>query len=174
MKKILGISILSVLVLSFFAVPAGVSAKTCQEQCADSGLLGTNLEACKAGCSWQGSACYTNCDTSYPSANKPTENDACRKGCGLKSTGTDPTSPINDVAEIEGLVRWVARWIAIMVSVIAVIFIILGGVAYITAGGDAEKAKGARQKVVYGLIGLAIAALAWGAESIVRSVLSPK
>lgn len=167
MKKILGISILSVLVLSLFAVPALVSAKTCSEQCGeiykgDSGLI----SACQAGCTNQGTACFTTCGTTYPSSGPSL--DACKKGCSLGA------APITASTDIEALVTAVARWISIVVSVIAVIFITLGGVGYITAGGDAEKATGARQKIVYGLVGLAIAALAWGAEALVRSFLALK
>lgn len=50
-------------------------------------------------------------------------------------------------------------------------FIVLGGASYITSGGNAEKAKEAQNKIIYGLIGLGVAALAWGAEALVRSVL---
>jgi len=136
MKKFLGISILSVLVLSFFAVPALVSARCPETPC------------------------------------PPGSGQLCNLAGECVAAGSE--SPIKNVTDIDALVRAVARWIAIVVSVIAVIFIILGGVSYITAGGDEEKAKGARQKIVYGLVGLAIAALAWGAESIVRSALSLK
>jgi len=81
------------------------------------------------------------------------------------------SSPVTSVSGIDDLIRSVARWIAILISIIAVIFIILGGVSYITAGGDEEKAKGAKNKIIYGLIGLGVAALAWGAEALVRSAL---
>jgi len=167
MKKILGISILSVFALSLFAMPALVSAATCAQQCDQIyGAGSTAAIACQTGCTNQGTACYTTCQTTYPTGG-PTL-DACKKGCFLTA------APITASTDIEALVTAVARWISIVVSVIAVIFIILGGVSYITAGGDAEKATGARQKVVYGLIGLAIAALAWGAEALVRSFLALK
>jgi len=48
---------------------------------------------------------------------------------------------------------------------------LLGGFNYVASGGDSEKAGKARQQIIYGLIGLAIVILAWGAEALVRSFL---
>ncbi|MFH1392676.1 MAG: hypothetical protein ABIG90_03380 [bacterium] len=145
MKKILILSMLSVFIMSLFAVPALVSAGACN-------FTDPLQPTCPSG--------YF-CD----SVTNPTTPE-----CKLVGTA----SPITNISGVDALVRAVARWISIVVSVIAVIFIVLGGASYITAGGDAEKAGAARQKIVYGLVGLAIAALAWGAEAIVRSVLSLK
>lgn len=170
MKKILAMSLISVFVLTLFAIPALVSAATCQEQCVNSGYLGTNLTACRNGCNNQGDNCRTvYCDTTYE--DKPEGLAACKKGCSFISSASDPNSPITDVSDIEALIRSISRWLAILISVIGIIFIILGGASYITSGGDEEKAGAAKKKIIYGLIGLAIAMLAWGAESLVRSFL---
>lgn len=166
MKKILSITsltILSVFALSIFAMPAMVSAADCDAQCAQiyEGQQ-DKIDDCEKGCDWQSqSDCTGTCRTSTAIEDET----ACQKGCSLGA------SPITKISDIENLITAVARWISVIVSVIAVIFIILGGASYITAGGDEDKAGAAKQKIVYGLIGLAIAAVAWGAEALVRSFL---
>ena len=138
-------------------VPKQTPTGACAENC---NSIPKCLEACKMG---EKNLCLKVCRT-YLS---DTELGTCESACGTFSS-----SPIEDVGGVEGLITSVARWISIMISVIAVIFIILGGFGYITAGGDEDKAGSAKTKIMYGLIGLAVAALAWGAEALVRSALN--
>lgn len=56
-----------------------------------------------------------------------------------------------------------------VIGFIAVIVIILGGVEYTTSAGDSGKVKKAKDTIMYGIIGLVIALLAY---SIVNFVLS--
>lgn len=58
--------------------------------------------------------------------------------------------------------------ISIIVGVVAVIMIIFGGFKYITSGGTSEKVTGAKNTILYGLIGLIIVALA---QVIIKFVL---
>lgn len=58
--------------------------------------------------------------------------------------------------------------ISIIVGVIAVIMIIVGGFRYIASGGKAESVQGAKNTILYALIGLIIVALA---QIVVRFVL---
>src|SRR3972149_12006875 len=58
--------------------------------------------------------------------------------------------------------------LSITVAVIAVIMIIVGGFRYVTSGGKQESVTGAKNTILYGLIGLVIVA---GAQSIVNFVL---
>ena len=48
-----------------------------------------------------------------------------------------------------------------LVAVVAVIFIIVGGVQYITSSGDTGKATKARNTILYAVIGLVVALLAF-------------
>ena len=48
-----------------------------------------------------------------------------------------------------------------VIGIVAVIFIIMGGVQYMTASGDASKAKKAKDTILYACIGLAVCALAF-------------
>ena len=56
-----------------------------------------------------------------------------------------------------------------VVAVVAVVFIIVGGVQYITSSGDTGKAMKAKNTIMYAVIGLVIALLAF---AIVNFVLS--
>ena len=56
-----------------------------------------------------------------------------------------------------------------VIGFVAVVVIILGGVQYTTSAGDAGKVKKAKDTIMYGIIGLVIALLAY---SIVNFVLA--
>ena len=45
-------------------------------------------------------------------------------------------------------------------AMVAVVVIIMGGVTYMTSGGDAGKVKKGKDTILYGLIGLIVCALA--------------
>jgi len=47
-----------------------------------------------------------------------------------------------------------------IIGSIAVLFLVIGGIRYITSGGNAESVKKAKNQISYSLIGLVIAALA--------------
>ena len=53
-----------------------------------------------------------------------------------------------------------ANWLYVLGFAVALIIIIVGGISYMTAGGDEEKAKKAKQTIITGLIGVAIILLA--------------
>ena len=52
--------------------------------------------------------------------------------------------------------------VALIAATIACLgYLILGGISWITSGGDKTKYEEARNKITYALIGLAITALSW-------------
>lgn len=48
-----------------------------------------------------------------------------------------------------------------MLGILAVIVIVIGGIGYMTSSGDTQKVKKAKDTILYGIIGLIIAALAF-------------
>ena len=54
----------------------------------------------------------------------------------------------------------ILKAIILIMGLVAVVFIIIGGINYITSGGDAAKVKKARETILYAVIGLIICALA--------------
>lgn len=74
----------------------------------------------------------------------------------------DATSQVNGVI---GTAVSILSWV---VGIIAVIMIIVSGLRFILAGGDAGKVGTARNGIIYGLVGLVIVA---SAQTLVRFVL---
>lgn len=76
-----------------------------------------------------------------------------------------PTSPYRGtpltLSTIQGLVETVARFLILISVVIAVIFIVWGGVMYMMAGDDTTKSGAAKTRIVNGIIG-ALVVLAVG------------
>ena len=54
----------------------------------------------------------------------------------------------------------IINWVLIIVGIIAVLFIIIGGIRYATSAGDPDKVKKAKNTLLYAIIGLAVALLA--------------
>lgn len=65
----------------------------------------------------------------------------------------------------------IGSWVFAIFLAISVIYIILGAFQFVTGGGDPEQVSGARQKLIYAAIGIAIALLAAGFDDIIRSVI---
>ena len=56
-------------------------------------------------------------------------------------------------------------------GLVAIVSIIIAGVAYITAGGDVQKAASARKRIYNALIGLAVVAIASGVVAFIGNTL---
>ena len=82
------------------------------------------------------------------------------------ATGTCEGGPSE--GDFNDLLAKIINIISVIVGVVAVIMIIFGGFRYITSGGSPEKVTGAKNTILYGIIGLIIVALA---QVIVRFVL---
>jgi hypothetical protein len=76
---------------------------------------------------------------------------------GMSAAG-EAAGKRGDVASIVGNVVEVLMYV---VGIVAVIIIILAGIMYATAAGDEAKVKKAKNALIGGIVGLAIAVLAW-------------
>lgn len=77
--------------------------------------------------------------------------------------------PINTICQIFQVVKVILASIGFG---IAVIIIIIGGIQYMTAGGDTEKAGKARKMIVNGLIGFVIVLAAIFILALVQGLLT--
>ncbi|MBI2669830.1 MAG: hypothetical protein HYX20_01645 [Candidatus Yanofskybacteria bacterium] len=70
----------------------------------------------------------------------------------------DPIGPGSPwtIARIESLIERIGNFMIFIGIIIAVIYIIWGGIKYMTAGGDAKKAEEARGAILNGIIGAAV------------------
>ena len=69
---------------------------------------------------------------------------------------------------LNNLMRRIINLLSLIVGVVAVIMIIIGGLRYITSGGSDTGVTGAKNTILYAVIGLIIVALA---QLLVRFVL---
>lgn len=82
---------------------------------------------------------------------------------------TDPdASPVNAEDQINTIISQIINLFSLVVGVISVIMIIIGGLKYITSGGDSGNVTNAKNTILYAIIGLVIVALA---QVIVRFVI---
>jgi cytochrome bd-type quinol oxidase subunit 2 len=82
---------------------------------------------------------------------------------------TDPdASPVNAEDQINAIISTIINLFSLVVGVISVIMIIIGGLKYITSGGDSGNVTSAKNTILYAIIGLVIVALA---QVIVRFVI---
>ncbi|MBQ3352771.1 hypothetical protein IJG89_00235 [Candidatus Saccharibacteria bacterium] len=70
-----------------------------------------------------------------------------------------------------GVFKQVTNTILYIVGIIAVIMLIIGGIKYVVSGGDAKKVTDAKNTVLYAIIGLVIAFLAFAIVNFVISAL---
>lgn len=72
----------------------------------------------------------------------------------------DQCSAQTSGSSVNNLLIKIVNIASAVVGVIAVIMIIIGGLRYITSGGDTNKVSGAKNTLLYAIIGLVIVALA--------------
>lgn len=70
-----------------------------------------------------------------------------------------------------GVVKNIINIIIGVVGVVAVVMMIVGGISFITSQGDAAKVTKARNTILYGVVGLIVALLAFAIVNFVLSSL---
>ena len=78
---------------------------------------------------------------------------------------------MNAPTDVMGVLTKIGNWLFAILLVVAVIYIILAAFDFVTAGGDPEKVKTARNNVLYAMIGIAVAFLAKGLVVLVRMIV---
>ena len=86
------------------------------------------------------------------------------------SIATNPEA-CGDQGDLNNIVRTIINTIIFVIGIVAVFMIILGGISYATSQGDANKVKKGKDTILYGIIGLVIALLAFAIVSFVLSAL---
>ncbi len=86
----------------------------------------------------------------------------------IGNTGNCQTNNEGAAENVNGLVKMIIDIFSWVVGVVSVLMIIVGGFKYITSGGDANGVTGAKNTIMYAIVGLVIVALA---QLIVKFVL---
>lgn len=82
------------------------------------------------------------------------------------------TGPIQDPRQVIGLLNAILVWVASAFWILAVIFVFYAAYIYLTAGGDPERIKKAHKQLLYAVIAIAVALMAYGMPLLVRNILS--
>lgn len=86
---------------------------------------------------------------------------------GWEAAGGDDTAPT-----LTDYVQLIINALLFIIGAVAVIMIIVGGIRYVTSGGDANAATSARNTIMYAVVGLLIAAIAYAIVNFVVSILN--
>lgn len=81
-------------------------------------------------------------------------------GANLNVDDTSCSDTSDAPEKVNSLIALVINIFSIVVGVVSVIMIIIGGLKYITSGGDSGNVSGAKNTILYAIIGLVIVALA--------------
>jgi hypothetical protein len=111
----------------------------------------------------------------YAQNGKPASTTLSRQAiCGANNdcaiTGNGDTA--GGVTGVAGILLNIARIVVYIVGALAVLFLVYGGVMYLTAGGDDGKVKSARAIITNAIIGLVIAIVAFSIVTIVQGLVS--
>ncbi len=97
--------------------------------------------------------------------------DTCT-GLTCIGAGSAATGATDGPADLSGVIKTVIEVLLYVVGVLAVAFIIYGGVKYATSAGDSAKVTAAKNTIMYSVIGLIVAILAYAIVQFVMSNLS--
>jgi hypothetical protein len=81
---------------------------------------------------------------------------------------TDQGTGEEAATQVDRIIKRVVDIFSVVVGVVAVIMIIIGGLKYITSGGDSGNISSAKNTILYAIIGLIVVVLA---QVVVRFVL---
>jgi len=79
--------------------------------------------------------------------------------------------PAYNAEDVMGILPRIINYVFGFLIAVVVLMIIIAGYVFVTAGGSPEKVAGARNWLMYALIGLAIAVLARGLVALVQLIV---
>lgn len=83
-----------------------------------------------------------------------------------------PVGLVTNVSQVWSLINTIVKYVYWFFFAVAVLFIILAAFAYLTASGDAAKVKTANTRLIYAIVAVAVALIAYGIEALVRSAMT--
>jgi hypothetical protein len=82
-----------------------------------------------------------------------------------------PQPPNVKINNIGSLISAVVGLLLILAALLAFFFLILGGIQWITSGGDKAGMEAARNKITHAIVGLIIVGAAWAIMILVQNFL---
>lgn len=98
---------------------------------------------------------------------------AVRTALALDAPRDLPTTPktLNSLQEFFDFLRTLVKWLLVFSLLIGVGAIIYGGITYVTAGGNTERAGKGSHIIGYALLGIAVMVLAFTLVSVVANIV---
>ena len=82
-------------------------------------------------------------------------------GIGEQTPGNvAPVADVQNASGLLGIVDGIINWIFVALLLLGVVFIFLAAFSYLTAQGDEEKIKSAKNELIYAIIAIVIGTLA--------------
>jgi len=91
-------------------------------------------------------------------------------GVSAQPPDTLPTG-INTPEKLIELIDLITNWIFTLFLLLAVIFIVIGALQFVTAGGKPESVSEARQKIIYAAIGIIVALIAKAIPAVLKNIV---
>jgi hypothetical protein len=94
----------------------------------------------------------------------------------MKAFAADPQITIGQpsnirISDLGQLISALVGVLLIVSALLAFFFLILGGISWITSGGDKAKMEEARNKITHAIVGLIIVGAAWAVMTLVQNFL---
>lgn len=81
----------------------------------------------------------------------------------------NPSSDYFQIDNIGTLISGIVSFAMIIAALLVFLYLVWGGIAYITSGGDKGKTEEARNRISAALIGLAIVAASWAVVLLIQT-----
>lgn len=76
-----------------------------------------------------------------------------------------------NITDIGKLISAIVGTLLILAALMAFLWLIMGGISWITSGGDKTKMEEARNKITHAIVGLVIVGSAWAIMALVQNFL---
>ena len=96
----------------------------------------------------------------------------CGSGAGAVGDASIDSVCASKNDNISGIIRNVVNILLYIIGAISVIMLIFGGIRYATSAGNANSVKAAKDTILYAVVGLAIAVLAYAIVNFVIGALT--
>lgn len=100
---------------------------------------------------------------------------ACDPAAGGIQSGADCAQPAGTSANLfapGGIFQVISNVLIFLVGAIAVIYLIIGGLRYVTSGGDSKAVTAAKDTILYAIIGIVVAVISYALVTFVISSLA--
>ena len=87
----------------------------------------------------------------------------------LAQIGGEP--PTGAVSDLTTLGNKIINAVWIVFTIFAIVCFVIAGILFLTAGGDAEKVKTARNAFLWGVAGVVVGVIAYSIIAVVRSIV---